>query len=1169
MHVTSLGMLCLVATLSTSAVAQDREAKVVVGPPAPAVTSQDWSWYPLAEKPPFVGDLVEDEDAHDLIHAGAALFTAGDPPVLPAELRLDADRGSFSPGWFIVHFDAPVRADDKAWLDDLTGPTTRGDGTSVARWYLPNQAMVAWVDSPAVRAELIEGDNVSWVGRYEPAYKLDPSLGTAPLTSPDRVGRTTWQLNLDLIPGHPAENVAAAVRALGGTVLETVELRGRSVYDVRFVVAQVTGAQILPLARIEGVRMIQESGDGLAMYDVSGGGKLQNRQLAVDDGTNSPIVTAASFPLWVTHDLQGQGQLVGIVDTSLDWNNVGTTGCNFGFPNTAIDNYGFALPNLSTLLIGSVGTGGVNLKIPRSDELGGATLLGIDANEHGAGVAGAAAADFYGNDDTRWWEHDVDTWESWAPSNYSGLLGPGIAHEAQIFFTPVMDSNNGFRWESFGEFEAHMNTTLDNMANAGVSATSHSVGLAEASNTYTQVSVVHDTNAFDHQDMLQCMAAGNDGAVANALSSQAVVKNSLTVGASDDVLKPEDRATFSSIGPSFDGRTKPEVMVPGTDTAPRTGGVSSLLILPNTNGSSSASCKYQWTSGTSFSAPTATGASALVHQYFEELRYPGTGAVPDPSSALIKAMLVNAGHRLTGANLGNGQYPNSYQGWGEPDLSSVLDFGSGARSTIVTDIPSAAGFNGSGSANETLTFNVDGSSQNLRVTLVWTDEPGSAGTGKKLINDLDLRVTAPGGTTYGGNVFNGTTGFSITGGSADTLNNTENVHLASPATGAWTATVDPGAGNYAVGQGFALVVTGDVSESGGGGPQAPVAGFSGSPLSGQGPLLVSFTDQSTGDIDTWSWTFGDGGSSNAASPSHSYTSPGTYDVTLTVTGPGGSDGETKNGYVTVDPPPPTGGGLYYISFLATTTVPGVGNVRDEDVVTYDPSSDTWAWYFDGSDVGIGSTDINALHVLADGTLVMSFNASNFSVPGLTGGPNGTTVEDSDLVLFAFTQSGSNTSGSFQFIFDGSDVGLTTNGEDIDGVYEFPGGGLAISTLGSAGVSGVSGVRDEDVMLFNATQFGSTTTGTWSMYFDGSDVGFSSSSSEDLSAVTFEDGEDMLFSTVGNWSASGGSGTDEDVGRFSGTFGASTSGSASLELDLSALGIDVSEDVDGLCFISGS
>ena len=123
---------------------------------------------------------------------------------------------------------------------------------------------------------------------------------------------------------------------------------------------------------------------------------------------------------------------------------------------------------------------------------------------------------------------------------------------------------------------------------------------------------------------------------------------------------------------------------------------------------------------------------------------------------------------------------------------------------------------------------------------------GSTGSGKKLIKDLHLIVTAPGGATYRGNVINGSTGLSTTGGSADTLNNIENVILSSPASGAWTVTVDPGAGNYSVGQGYALVITGNVSE--GTPPAAPVAEFSGSPTSGEAPVLVSFTDLSSGTV---------------------------------------------------------------------------------------------------------------------------------------------------------------------------------------------------------------------------------------------------------------------------------------------------------------------------------
>ncbi len=84
-------------------------------------------------------------------------------------------------------------------------------------------------------------------------------------------------------------------------------------------------------------------------------------------------------------------------------------------------------------------------------------------------------------------------------------------------------------------------------------------------------------------------------------------------------------------------------------------------------------------------------------------------------------------------------------------------------------------------------------------------------------------------------------------------------------------------------------------------PPPPVADFSGSPTSGTEPLTVNFTDISTGSIDTWSWTFGDGGTSTAQNPSYTYNSAGTYTVSLTVTGPGGNDTNTKTNYITVDP----------------------------------------------------------------------------------------------------------------------------------------------------------------------------------------------------------------------------------------------------------------------------
>jgi PKD repeat protein len=77
------------------------------------------------------------------------------------------------------------------------------------------------------------------------------------------------------------------------------------------------------------------------------------------------------------------------------------------------------------------------------------------------------------------------------------------------------------------------------------------------------------------------------------------------------------------------------------------------------------------------------------------------------------------------------------------------------------------------------------------------------------------------------------------------------------------------------------------------------ADFTAAPTSGTAPLAVEFTDISTGDIETWYWTFGDGETSTEQHPTHTYTESDVYTVILTVDGPTGSDTEIKPGYINV------------------------------------------------------------------------------------------------------------------------------------------------------------------------------------------------------------------------------------------------------------------------------
>jgi PKD repeat protein len=75
--------------------------------------------------------------------------------------------------------------------------------------------------------------------------------------------------------------------------------------------------------------------------------------------------------------------------------------------------------------------------------------------------------------------------------------------------------------------------------------------------------------------------------------------------------------------------------------------------------------------------------------------------------------------------------------------------------------------------------------------------------------------------------------------------------------------------------------------------EPPVASFTWTPASPTFGQSASFTDTSTGEPTTWAWAFGDGGTSTARNPTHSYATCGSYTVTLTVTNAGGNHSATR------------------------------------------------------------------------------------------------------------------------------------------------------------------------------------------------------------------------------------------------------------------------------------
>jgi MYXO-CTERM domain-containing protein len=254
-------------------------------------------------------------------------------------------------------------------------------------------------------------------------------------------------------------------------------------------------------------------------------------------------------------------------------------------------------------------------------------------------------------------------------------------------------------------------------------------------------------------------------------------------------------------------------MAPGYNMAASTNGSVSGAVNCGTGGGG----------GTSYAAPIAVGAAALVRQYFMEGFYPTgaktAGAGMTPTAALLKGMLINSAVSMTGTdNAGQGitPIPSNEQGWGRIRLDQALYFTGGARKLYVDD--HRQGMPAGATTPFTYTVNAVEASQPLKVTLTYTDFPGmpdspptspsvtsaTTWTAARLVNDIDLTVTGPSGT-YLGNVF--TNGASSTGGARDTRNNVEQVLVAMPTAGTYTITVKPV--NIVQGnQDFALVVTG-------------------------------------------------------------------------------------------------------------------------------------------------------------------------------------------------------------------------------------------------------------------------------------------------------------------------------------------------------------------------
>ncbi|MCB9832266.1 MAG: S8 family serine peptidase [Planctomycetes bacterium] len=319
---------------------------------------------------------------------------------------------------------------------------------------------------------------------------------------------------------------------------------------------------------------------------------------------------------------------------------------------------------------------------------------------------------------------------------------------------------------------------------------------------YTTISADIDNILFDH-DIIVTQSQSNTGTTSSR--PQAWAKNIVSVGGIrhyNTLTETDDAwANGASIGPAADGRLKPDI----------SSFYDSTLAANNSGG-------YSNFSGTSNATPVTVGHFGLLFQMWADGIFGNPLVNWDvfdnkPHASTAKALMLNAATQYAFSGTTH-DLTRVHQGWGRPDVKSLYDRRGKMQwidqSVVLTQLQQVS-----------YSMVVQPGEPDFRATLVYPDPAGNPAASVHRINDLTLKVTAPGGTIYWGNVGLAANNFSTAGGSANVVDTVEQVLIQNPAAGTWTVQViatevnqDGHVETGAVDADFSLVVTGVVPAAG-------------------------------------------------------------------------------------------------------------------------------------------------------------------------------------------------------------------------------------------------------------------------------------------------------------------------------------------------------------------
>ena len=195
---------------------------------------------------------------------------------------------------------------------------------------------------------------------------------------------------------------------------------------------------------------------------------------------------------------------------------------------------------------------------------------------------------------------------------------------------------------------AGLQWVMDNKEKYNIKIANLSIGTSNTSSNDPLVKAVE--NMWD-SEVIITIAAGNDGPKKHTISSPAISRKVITIGASDDNITANvwgnNLINFSGRGPTLECIVKPDILAPGVNI------ISCLSNSVSKQSNEIVDKNYFSLSGTSMSTPIVSGAIALLLEKYKDLK-------PDDVKLMLKKCCKNL------------HLPKNQQGWGLLDVYKLL-----------------------------------------------------------------------------------------------------------------------------------------------------------------------------------------------------------------------------------------------------------------------------------------------------------------------------------------------------------------------------------------------------------------------------------------------------------------------------------------------------------------